>query len=267
MVLRAAVVALLIVAGCGASVASTGTAKRPAKPRLQEPFDVVQLSVGRTLVADRRASAVFTLDLRRRTGRRLVRLFEPRAFARFPDGRVAVATGHNVVALDPRTGRTERLLRGAKVVLGLAVTADGTLYASEGTTVVRRGPAGGREVVAEGFEGVHGLLATADGVLAADAFAGDVVLVDTAGRKRVVASGLGNPSYLARGADGAIYLTEFASARVSRLAASGAVTRVADVASPAGIAASLDGALLVATLSGRIVRVRPATGGVRTVYP
>jgi sugar lactone lactonase YvrE len=172
------------------------------------------------------------------------------------------------VALHPRTGRTQRLLRAADVVLGVAVTADGTIYASEGgTTIVRRGQGGLREVVAQGFDGVHGMLATGSGILLAEAFGGRVLLLELDGSTRELARGLGNPSYLARARDGTIYLTEFTASRVSRLMADGTAQRVAAVPSPGGIAAAPGGSLLVVTLDGRVVRVAPASGAKRTVYP
>jgi DNA-binding beta-propeller fold protein YncE len=260
MLLRLSVGALTVAIGsAGAALA--------AKPQLQEPFDVLALDGHRALVADRSANAVLLLDLRRRTGRVLVRLAAPRAFARLPDGRIAVASGRDVVALHPGTARTQRLLRAADVVLGVAVAADGTIYASEGgTAIVRRRGTVAREVVARGFDGVHGMLATRDGIILAEAFAGRVLLLQASGRPRVLARNLGNPSYVARGENGTLYLTEFAASRVSRLERDGTVRRVADVSSPAGITVSPDGSLLVTTLAGSLVRIAPG-GATRTAYP
>jgi DNA-binding beta-propeller fold protein YncE len=267
MLLRAVAVAFAVLASlAGDDVAPA--AKPPPRVRLQEPFDVLALNARRALVADRRANAVLLLDLRRRTGRRFVRMREPRAFARLPGGRIAVASGRDVLALHPRTGRTQRLLRAAAVVLGVAVTADGTIYASEGgTTIIRRGQGGLREVVAQGFDGVHGMLATGSGILLAEAFGGRVLLLQLDRSTRELARGLGNPSYIARARDGTIYLTEFSGSRVSRLMADGTAQRVAAVSSPGGIAAAPGGSLLVVTLDGRVVSVAPASGATRTVYP
>jgi hypothetical protein len=70
-------------------------------------------------------------------------------------------------------------------------------------------------VLADGLNGVHGILSTAEGVVICESYAGNVRLLAPDSRLLTLASGLGNPSYAAPGPDGGVYLTEFSANRLS----------------------------------------------------
>ncbi len=120
-------------------------------------------------------------------------------------------------------------------------------------------------MLAEGLNGVHGILASAAGLVVCESFAGNVRLVSESGM-RTLASGLGNPSSVAE-APGGFYVTEFSAGRLALVTRAGEVTSVASVASPGPVALDASGRPLVGTLDGRIVRADPGTGRVTQLWP
>ena len=239
---------------------------RPAVPVLQQPHGIVQESDGKLLVADFRANAVFRLDPLTGEGSTVVRVPGPRDIRRSPDGKLLVSSGLNVLELDAAARTTRVMVRGAGPLEGIAPAADGSVYVVEDQArIVRIRRDGLRSVLAQGLNGVHGILGTADGVIVCESFAGNVRLLSESGM-RTLASGLGNPSSAAE-APGGFYVTEFSAGRLSLLTRSGDVTPIASVASPGPVALDASGRPLVGTIDGRIVRVDPGTGRVTQLWP
>jgi sugar lactone lactonase YvrE len=256
------VIALALAVVLGAVVPSA----RPQPLVLQEPFDVVEAGKF-VVITDRRANAVYRLDPRRRTWARVATVAEARELEPLDARTVLVTSRRRILRLDIHTGRRTQLARARDVVLGLARADDSSVYVSEGgTAVVRIDAAGARSVVVGGRDGIHGLLLDGSRLLAAEAYAGNVLAVDLAdGRVDTLARGLGNPSFLVAGPGGALYVSEFSAGRISLLRADGTLRRVASVPQVGPLWASADGTLLAATLAGDIVRVQPRTGRVRSI--
>ena len=240
---------------------------RPFPPLVRQPFGVLEEPERTVLVADWDAGIVYRLDLAHRDGVVLTRVPAPRDLKWAPDrSHVLVASARAVLELDRSTGTTRRLATAEASVGGIDSDGEALYVNEDGARVVRIGPDGGRSVLADGLDGVHGLLVTPEGLVVCESFAGRVLLI-RGGRVEVLASGLGNPSYAARASDGSLYVTEFLAGRVTRLDPSGGTTPVADVSQPGPISFDRDGRLLVGTLGGTIVRVDATNGRAVRVYP
>lgn len=239
----------------------------PARPRLQQPFGVVEEADGTMLVADWQGDRIYRLSPKTRDGIVVARIPEPRDLEWTPDGRLLVASGDRVLELDPANGATRVVLDAGVFVGGIAALADGTLFVNEdGTTIARVSPSGRRTVLATGLDGIHGLTWTDKGLVACESYAGRVLRL-TGDDMAVLASGLANPSYAAPAVEGGLFVTEFGANRVSHLRADGTAEPLADVPQPGPISITHDGKLLVGSLDGRIYGVDAATGAVRRVYP
>ena len=178
-----------------------------------------------------------------------------------------VSSGRNVYELDPRTRALRVGVQAAIRLEGVAPAPGGGLYVVEGQSrIVHIAADGSRAVLADGLNGVHGILSTPEGVVVCESYAGNVRLVTEKGT-RTLASGLGNPSYAAPAPDGGVYVTEFSANRVSLVERSGAVRALALVNQPGPIAPDGAGRLLVGSLGGTISRVDPMTGRVSRVWP
>lgn len=231
----------------------------PRRLTLGEPFDIVEERPGSYLIADRTRNAVFRL--RGKNLSRVARVAGARDLEPTANGRVLVASGRNVVALDPSTGRVETIARAENDVLGIATMPDGAIVISDnGSRLVRFGD-DRTEVLLTGLEGVHGLLSTASGLVICESSTGRVLRRAASGRVEVLANGLSLPSFAAA-RSGSLYVSEFGSGEISRIPG----TAVAKVPAPAGISVASDGKLLVASLTGRVARVDPATGKVAWLY-
>ena len=247
---RAVTVLAVLLAGCG-DESDHARPSPTATPEiaLDEPFDVLEEAPGSYLVADRTRNAVYRL----RDGalETVAELEGPRDLEPTTDGRVLVASGRDVVALDPRTGATETVTTARDEVLG--ITAGGAY--TDGRRVVQDG-----RVLVRGLDGAHGLLDTEPGLVVCDSGNGRVLLV---GRdRRVLADGLDLPSFAAQGPGGALYVTEFGAGRLIRIERSGKVTPIADVPAPTALSVARDGSVLVTGLGGSVSRVDPETGDV-----
>jgi sugar lactone lactonase YvrE len=243
---------------CLLGVACTGS----PQARLLEPFDVIERDDGSILIAERRANAIRVIDPITGASRVVAHIDAPRDIETNSDGRLLVASNRQIRSLDLATGLSEQILSAPEVILGFATTADGALYASVGgTTVIRRERDGSTGVVANGLDGVHGLLALPDGsVLLMESYAGNIRRLDPAThRTSILTSKLGNPAYAVRTRDGAIYVTEFSKSAVTRLYLDGTTELIASVPSPNGVAGARDGSLLIVTMPGRLWRVDPRT--------
>jgi hypothetical protein len=237
-----------------------------ARPVLVQPFDVLPLPSGALAVTDRVQNSLYVVEPARKSGRRVARVPEARELERLPDGRLLVSSAADVLAVDLRTGRTQRYARAAAYLLGIARAPDGTVYGSEdGKTVVRLRP-GPRAVLASGLDGVHGITVVPGGLVLAESYAGRVLRLDLATREfEVLASGLGNPSFTLPVRDGGFYVSEFLANRVSRLHPDGTVTAVAGVVQPGPIAFDGKRRIVGVTLRGTIFRIE--RGRARTIYP
>ena len=239
---------------------------RPRVPVLQQPHGVVEEPGGTLLVADFRENAVFRLEPGRGEGATLARVPGPRDLRPFAGGKLLVSSGVSVLELDPITGRTRPLARGAAELEGVAPAPNGFDVVEEQTRIVRLGADGSREVLADGLNGVHGILRTAEGLVICESFAGNVRLLAPDGSLRMLATGLGNPSAAVEAPAG-LYVTEFSADRVSLITRSEAVRSIATVSSPGPIAVDRAGKLLVGQIGGRVSRIDPATGRVTQIWP
>ena len=240
---------------------------RPRVPVLEQPVGVVEEAGGTLLVADFRANAVFRLEPTRGEGSILARLPGPRDLRPLAGGKLLVTSGVGVLELDPASGRTRPLARGEAELEGVAPALNGSFDVVEGQTrIVRLGRDGSRQVLAEGLDGVHGILRTAEGLVICESFAGRIRLLTPEGALRTLASGLGNPSAAAETPEG-IYVTEFSAGRVTLIPRSGPVRSIATVSSPGPIALDGAGRLLVGGLGGEVSRIDPATGRVTRIWP
>ena len=236
----------------------------PRRLRLGEPFDVVEQADHSYLIADRTRDAVYRL--RGRELRKLVSVPNPRDLEPAPGGRVLIASGRNVLALDPERGTVATVATADNDVLGIARMADGAIVVSDFGSRLLRFDGGRKDVLATGLDGVHGLLATDRGLIVCESSTGRVLRLRGDGTIDVMGSGLDKPSFAAPAGDGALYVSEFGSGRISRLAPPEAPTPVAQVPEPAAISVASDGRLLVASLIGRVARVDPANGRVEWLY-
>jgi hypothetical protein len=233
---------------------------------LLEPFDAVE--VGQWIViSDRRAGALYRLDVRTGLWARFASVREARELEPVSQDEVLVTSGERILRVGVRTGAVAEIARASDVILGLDVGPGDELFVSEGGAVVRLRPSGGREVLLGGLDGVHGvLLGDADRLLVAETFAGRVHEIDLAGGGSVVlAEGLSNPSSLASAPDGGLYVSEFAAGRVSYIGRGGSARRVATVVRAGALWPAADGSLLVTALGGDVLRVDPRTGRARSV--
>jgi DNA-binding beta-propeller fold protein YncE len=240
---------------------------RPAVPRLQQPYGIVAQTGGVLLVADYASDAIIRLDPARGGAAIFARIPRPRDLRPAANGTLLVSSGRNVYELDPRTRALRVGTRAASRLEGIAPAPSGGLYVVEGQSrIVHIAADGSRAVLADGLNGVHGILSTVDGVVVCESFAGNVRIVTENGT-RTLASGLGNPSYAASAPDGGVYVTEFSANRVSLVERSGAVRALATVGQPGPIAPDGAGRLLVGSLNGTISRIDPMTGRVSRVWP
>lgn len=240
---------------------------RPAVPALGQPYGIVEEPQGTILVGDFRAGAILRLNPATGDGAVLVRVPEPRDLRATDGGRLLVSSRNTVLEVDPVTRRLRVRARAAGALEGIAPAEGGAVYAvEEQSRIVRLDADGTRRVLADGLNGVHGILLTAEGVVVCESFAGNVRLV-TQGGVATIAVGLGNPSYAAPAPDGRLYVSEFSTDRVSLVERSGRVTEVARIRSPGPIALERTGRLLVGTIDGRIFRVDPETGRSTVVWP
>lgn len=172
-----------------------------------------------------------------------------------------------MLELDAAARTTRVRVRAAGPLEGIAWASDGSIYVVEDQTrIVRIRPDGTRWVLAQGLNGVHGILASTDGVIVCESFVGNVRVASESGI-RTLASGLGNPSYAADAPNGAFYVTEFSANRVSLVELSGRVQEVAAVSPPGPVIVDRVGRLLVGRLAGEIHRVDPVTERVTRIWP
>ena len=247
----------MLLAGCGDETSRRGRAPTPprAETALGEPFDVLEEAPGTYLIADRAANAVYRL----RDGalETVAELEGPRDLEPAPDGRVLVASGRDVVALDPRTGATETVATARDDVLGIDAPAARSPMAAacvrgraRARPRPRRCPRPARH--RRGPRGVR-LRQRARAARRAQR------------RRRVLADGLDLPSFAAAAPGGALYVTEFGAGRLVRIERSGKVTPIADVPAPTALSVARDGSVLVTGLGGSVSRVDPETGEVETL--
>jgi sugar lactone lactonase YvrE len=254
-----------------AVAAAPSSAAPPQQPTVIQPYDLQPLANGKVLVTDLPANAVYELDPARKAGRLVARIAQARELVLLKDGRVLVSSGLNVLALNPRTGRTTRYASANDYLLGIALAPDGWLYGSENsigseqTTLVRI-RAGKREVLGE-FHGVHGILPVADGLILSESYGGRVLHVDPERKEvRVLATGLKNPSVTVPASNGGWFVSEFFGARVDHLWPDGHITKVAPVFKPGAIAYDSRHRLIGITQSGRTL-FRVVRGRAVTIYP
>jgi hypothetical protein len=89
-----------------------------------------------------------------------------------------VSSDRNVYELDPRTRALRVGVQAAIRLEGVAPTPSGGLYVVEGQSrIVHIAADGSRAVLADGLNGVHGILSTVDGLVACESYAGNVRLV------------------------------------------------------------------------------------------
>ena len=172
-----------------------------------------------------------------------------------------------MLEVDPAERAVRLRGRAAGPLEGVAVGADGSLYVVEDQTrVVQLAADGSRRVLADGLNGVDGILATADGIVVCESYAGNVRIVTEAGM-RTIAAGLGNPSYAVEAPGGGLYVTEFMAGRVAHVDRMGGVRQIAPIRSPGPISLDRSNRLLVGALHGRIYRVDPATRRIERLWP
>jgi hypothetical protein len=247
------------------------TAAGAARPALQQPYDVLALPNGRLVVSDLPAGKVFELDPAGRTGRLLARIRDARELQRLPDGRILVTSHERVLALDPRTGRTSLYSTARHYILGLARAPDGGLYASENvpgqeaTTIVHLKD-GRRDVLADGLDGVHGILVTAGGLILGESYAGLLLRLDPKTRTvTVLAKGMTYPGFALPAAGGGWLVSELGRNRISHVSPSGRVTKVADVFQPGAIAYDPRHRLVGISQDGTLFRLEGRKS--RRIYP
>ena len=233
--------------------------RRP-ETALAEPFDILEEAADTYLIADRAANTVYRL--REGELQTVVELPGPRDLEPTPDGRVLVASGRDVIALDPGTGATETVATARGDVLGVARLSGGAIAVSEDGSRVVRFDDGRRRVLATGLDAAHGLLDTEAGLVVCDSGHGRVLLLARNGRRRVLADGLELPSFAAAAGDGALYVSDFGAGSVVRIERSGAIEPIAEVAQPTALSVARDGSVLITSLGGAVSRVDPETGSV-----
>jgi sugar lactone lactonase YvrE len=160
------------------------------------------------------------------------------------DGRVYVADGTYVYAIDPR---------GALQTVGMlfspgypgfvrGMVADGRgqfVVTTSGGQIARYRPAAGEsEFLADGFDQLYGLAVTAAGVVAVEQGTGRVVSVDATGTVGVLAKGLADPVGITVTPDGDVLVAESGAGRVVRVTSSGVETVVDGLGCPQGILAA-----------------------------
>ena len=230
---------------------------------LGEPFDILEEAPGTYLIADRAENAVFRL----RDGEleTVAELPGPRDLEPTPDGSVLVASGRDVVALDPRTGATETVATAQRRrPRGSRARAAGPRRQRDGRRVVRDD---GRVLrTRHGLDGAHGLLDTDAGLVVCDSGNGRVLLVGRNGRRRVLADGLDLPSFAAAAAGWCALRQRFRRrAAWCGSSAPGRIRTIADVAQPTALSVARDGSVLVTGLGGAVSRVDPETGSVEAL--
>jgi hypothetical protein len=242
-----------------------------ARPALQQPYDLLLLRNGRLVVSDLPAGKVYELDPERHTGRLLARIRDARELQRLPDGRILVTSDERVLALDPRTGRTRPYAKARNDILGLALAPDGGLYASENvpgqeTTTIVHLRDGRRDVLADGLDGVHGILVTPGGLVLGESYAGRLLRLDpTTNTVAVLAKGMTYPGFALPAAGGGWLVSELGRNRISRVSAGGRVTKVADVFQPGAIAYDAHHRLVGISQDGTLFRLEGRES--RRIYP
>jgi sugar lactone lactonase YvrE len=254
-----------------AVAAVLATAAGAAGPALQQPYDVLPLPNGRLVVSDLPAGRVYELDPAHHSGRLLARIRDARELQRLPDGRILVTPHERVLALDPRTQKTSPYATARNDILGLALAPDGGLYASENipgqeaTTIVHLKD-GRREVLADGLDGVHGILVTAAGLVLGESYAGRLLRLDPKTRTvAVLAKGMTYPGFALPAAGGGWLVSELGRNRISRVSVEGRVKKVADVFQPGAIAYDSRHRVVGISQDGTLFRL--GSGKSRTIYP
>ncbi len=231
---------------------------------LLQPYGVVEQGPA-YLVADRQRNAVYRIDEATGSWKKLASIVHAREVAPLDSSHVLVSSDDVVFSLDTRTGATTEVAGAQGVVLGLASGAAGTLYASEDGTRVVELDGGQRRVVVDGLNGVHGLALVGTRLIACETFAGNLLSIDPkTGATTTIARGLDNPTAVVS-TNAGLLVTEFATGRIVRVASDGTVTPLARLPGANDAALARSGALLASSLLGRIVRVDPTTGVVRTI--
>ena len=253
------------------TAAVTATTAAATSPVLQQPYDVLPLPNGRLVVSDLPAGKVYELDPARRSGRLLARIRDARELQRLPDGRILVTSHERVLALDPRTGRTSLYATARDYILGLALAPEGGLYASENvpgqeaTTIVHLKNSR-REVLADGLDGVHGILVTAAGLILGESYAGRLLRLNPKTRTvTALAKGMTYPGFALPAAGGGWLVSELGRNRISHVSPGGRVTKLADVFQPGAIAYDARHQLIGISQDGTLFRL--AGGKTRTIYP
>lgn len=110
-------------------------------------------------------------------------------------------------------GTLDVVLSGHRELVGVAVAADGTVYASDAGAgeIYWRSPSGSVSAIVRGLSEPAGLALDAQGrLLIAEAGAGRLLRLEPSGALGIVASGLERPRWLAPGPDGSLYIAAHA---------------------------------------------------------
>jgi sugar lactone lactonase YvrE len=264
MGLRVAGIALVL----AAVVASAASGARPA---LRQPYDVLALPNGHLIVSDLPAGKVYDVDPAHRSGRLVARIRDARELARLADGRVLVTSHERVLALDLRTRKTTLYATAANYILGLALAPDGGLYVSENVpgqeaTTIAHLKDGARDVLADGLDGVHGILVTPDGLILGESYAGRLLRLDPATHVvTVLAGGMKYSGFAVTAAAGGWFVSELGRNRISHVWPDGHLTKVADVFQPGPIAFDARHRIVGVSQNGSVFRIE--RGRARTIYP
>lgn len=184
-------------------------------------------------------------------------------FALSEDGRLFVSHFTDGGVAEILADGTERVLVPAGLIgpMGLAVAADGTVYAADGMSLVAVRPGSGATrlgmLLQHGFPGfVRGIALDSGGVFYLSNTAGQVAAWQPGGEAEILADGLDQPCGVALAADGAVLVATTGDGRLLRIARGEVSVLARGLERPTGVAVAPDGACYVSeTGRGRVIRV------------